>query len=302
LIVPTRGRAEQLAALLAGLAATTADRDAVEIILVTDADDPASRDVACTRLQIRDVVVPPGQTMGALNAAGYEAARGRYLMLLNDDVIPRTPGWDDVVRRIFAFYPDDIAMVHVNDLVMQRHLCTFPIVSRTYCRIAGGICPREYRRYRIDDHIEDHFNLLNVLGQRRIIYAPDVVFEHDNYSVNGDGLRQYFSDPTILAQDAPVFQRLFEERKRTALQLMARVAGRTKVPARWRRKLDRVHDSFALRTPDRQRIFTGGQIVEPWVLQPRPTLWGRAARCLRERGVAGLWSAVKTRIFVANGT
>jgi hypothetical protein len=300
LIVPTRGRPQQLAALLRGLSQTVSDLCGIELILVTDADDPVSRAAPRTPFHIRHVVVPPGQTMGALNAAGYEAARGRYLMLLNDDVTPRTPGWDDVVRRIFSFYPDDIALVHVNDLVMQRHLCTFPIVSRTFCEIAGGICPREYRRYRIDDHIEDHFNLLNVLGERRIIFTPDVVFEHHNHTVNADGLRQYFSDPAILAQDAPVFERFLEARKRTALALLVRITGRKTVPVRWRRTLGRITDPFALRTPDRHRIFTEDAIIDPWVLDPRPALWSRALMCLRERGVSGVWNALKKRMWAFN--
>jgi hypothetical protein len=299
LIVPTRGRPAQLAALLRCLAATVSDHSNVEVILVTDADDPASRKVPSTALHIHHVVVPPGQTMGTLNMAGYEVSRGRYLMLLNDDVVPRTPGWDDMVRRVFGSYPDDIALVHVNDLVMQRHLCTFPIVSRAYCDIAGGICPRVYRRYRIDDHIEDHFNLLGVLGQRRIVFTPEVIFEHHNYTVNSDGLRQYFSDPAILARDAPVFEELLESRKQTALKFMAHITGRREVPARWRRKLNAVTDSFALRTPDRQRIFTGDKIVDPWVLEPRPRLWSRAVRCLRERGMKGIWRALKRRLSLS---
>jgi hypothetical protein len=297
LIVPTRGRPQQLAGLLHGLAATVSNRDSVEIVLVTDADDPASRDVACTALQVRHVIVPPGQTMGTLNSAGYEASRGRYLMLLNDDVVPRTPGWDGVVRRIFNCYPDDIALVHVNDLVMQRHLCTFPIVSLRFCALTGGICPAVYRRYRIDDHIEDHFNLLNVLGQRRIVFVPEVVFEHVNYRVNADGLRQYFSDPAVLAQDAPVFDALFEERKQAVLRLMAHITGRKSISRRWQRRLSRLADPLALRTPDRQRIYTGGRIVDPWVLEPRPSMWARTARCLRERGVTGSLGAVKKRVW-----
>src|SRR5439155_4501624 len=126
--------------------------ESLEVILVIDVDDSDSLHIAEERLTIHRVLVPPGQTMGALNTVGYEASRGRYLMLLNDDVIAHTLGWDDKVRDCFAVYPDEIVLVHVNDLVMQRHLCTFPIVSRTFCELVGGICSRDYVRYRIDAH------------------------------------------------------------------------------------------------------------------------------------------------------
>ena len=46
--------------------------------------------------------------MGALNATGYEASSGRYLMLLNDDVVARTSGWDDRMLECFRAFPDAV--------------------------------------------------------------------------------------------------------------------------------------------------------------------------------------------------
>src|SRR5262249_29358493 len=147
-------------------------------------------------LPVRRVVVQPGRTMGTLNSAGYDACAGQYVMLLNDDVVARTPGWDRRIRRCFRAHADGILLVHPNDTVFEDRLCTFPVVSRTYCTLAGGVCPSVYARYRIDDHIEDVFNLLGVLGERRIVYLPGVVFEHLNYVLHPAGLRQYFSEST----------------------------------------------------------------------------------------------------------
>jgi hypothetical protein len=281
--------------MLASVADTAARPEGLEVILVIDADDPDSVQVTETRLRIKHVIVPPGQTMGALNMAGYEASRGRYLMLLNDDVIARTPAWDDAVRSCFAAYPDEILLVHLNDLVMQKHLCTFPIVSRTFCELVGGICPRDYVRYRIDDHIEDYFNLLNVLGERRIIFTPNVVFEHMNYLENRIGLRQYFSDPAILAVDAPRFDATFGARKELALRLKAHIAGRRDIPMAWRRRLERVRDPFVMRLADRQRILTDRGIVDPWG-QTR-SLWQRARACVHHKGWFGLAKALARRLM-----
>ncbi len=296
LIVPTRGRPERLRQLLGSLADTTLQPEAMEVILVIDADDGASQEVAPSLppfqrggrggLRLRRIVVPPGQTMGSLNMAGYEASQGRYLMLLNDDVVVRTSGWDEQVRLCFAAYPDDMLLVHVNDLVMQKHLCTFPIVSRTFCESADGICPRDYFRYRIDDHIEDCFNLLGVLGERRIVFAPNIVFEHDNFVSNVEGVRQYFSDPAILSLDAPRFDMLHDQRKEIALRMMTKITGRTAIPQQWRRRLAGVTDPFSLRVPNRQRILTERGIVDPWDLEP--SLWERISVCAREKGLRGL--------------
>src|SRR5205085_12553767 len=107
--------------------------------------------------------------------------------------------WDRKVRACLGRFRDGIALIHTNDTVFGDKLCTFPIVSRTFCELAGGICPRGYVRYRIDDHIEDVFNLLALLGERRTVYLPEVVFEHQNFVKNASGLRQYFADPEVLA-------------------------------------------------------------------------------------------------------
>ena len=250
LIVPTRGRPALLRRMLASVARTAYHPERLEVVLVVDADDPASL-VQHPRLTVRHVVVPPGQTMGTLNNAGFDASTSTYVMLLNDDVIVRTPGWDATVLACFRRFPDPFVLVHVNDTLMRDHLCTFPLTSRAFYQLTGGICPREYQRYRIDDHIEDIFNLLGVLGERRVVYLPDVVFEHDNaVDLPEAGRPVYLSDPTVLSQDAPRFDGLFPLRKELALRVCEAIDGRTD-PAR-REALDAVPDSFAIRVPGRQ--------------------------------------------------
>jgi glycosyltransferase involved in cell wall biosynthesis len=299
LIVPTRQRPAQLGRLLDSLAATAARPEALEVVLVIDADDPASVRVAHARLAVKRVVVEPGLPMGALNTAGYQASSGKYLMLLNDDVVARTPGWDDRFRACFRRVPDGIALVHPNDTLFRDLLCTFPVVSRTFCRLAGGICPAEYRRYRIDDHIEDVFNLLAALGERRVFYLPDVVFEHLNTVALPQGGRAYESDPAVLAVDAPRFEALFAERKELALRLREYVAGGASAAVRgaWRRRLDAVPDSFSLRVPGRQRLDLRGRLHQG--RERAAALVGRARACVWQQGYAGLVRALARRLVRA---
>jgi hypothetical protein len=254
LIVPTRGRPLPLRRFLDSIAATATHPKALEVVLVLDNDDWESLAVHHDSLTLKRVVVPPGLTMGVLNAEGYAASSGALVMLLNDDVVAQTRGWDVAVRRAANRFPDGIVLVHVNDTLFRDRLCTFPLTSRTFCELAGGICPREYQRYRIDDHVEDVFNLLAVLGQRRTVYLPDVIFEHRNTAERHDGSHTYESDPTVLALDAPRFEALFTERKELALRLMKHLVGRNGGADEdaWQRKLNTIPDSFALRVPGRQ--------------------------------------------------
>ncbi|AWM36544.1 Glycosyl transferase family 2 [Gemmata obscuriglobus] len=294
LIVPTRGRPAKLRRMLDSVAATAYHPERLEVVLVIDADDPASA-VTHPRLKVRHVVVPPGRTMGALNSAGYEASTGDYVMLLNDDVTARTPGWDALVFGCLRRFPDPFALVHVNDTLMRDNLCVFPLVSRAFCELAGGICPPCYHRYRIDDHIEDAFNLLAVLGERRIVYLPDVIFEHDNAVQHPEAGVVYMSDPAVLALDAPLFDALLPERKELALRLRAVIEGWTNSTAEgeWRATLAAVGHSFDVRTPGRQIV-----IRRPWWRPVRESLAAltRLINCARRKNASGFVRAVRNRL------
>jgi hypothetical protein len=292
LIVPT-WRVEQLRRFLDSVRATAVRPDTIEVVLVVDADDPASIAFRHPIPNLRHVVVAPGLTMGSLNQAGYESSTGDNLMLLNDDVVVRTAGWDVQLLACLRRFRDGIVLLHVNDTVFRDRLCIFPLVSRTFCELAGGICPREYQRYRIDDHIEDVFNLLGVLGKRRIIYFPDIVFQHLNTVAHPHGEQVYASDPTILALDAPRFEALFPERKELALRLLAHMEGALSSDDETvlRRRLEGVTDSFRLRVPGRQRFGSA-----PW--RPRELVaWAtrlprRVREVVRRRGCYGLTQVV----------
>jgi glycosyltransferase involved in cell wall biosynthesis len=255
LIVPTRQRTVKLRRFLSSLKATTTDIHDVEVVLVVDADDSESRTFHFDAVHLRQVVVEPGLPMGALNQAGYEASAGDYIMLLNDDVIVRTRKWDKKVSACLKRYADGIVLVHVNDTLFQEGMCTFPLVSRTYCELAGGICPTDYLRYRIDDHVEQVFNLLGVLGENRIAYLPDVIFEHDKYIETGAGERKYYLDERIELLDVPRFAAHFEARKELALRLKRHIAGGRIRPGdeSWRSRLNLIEDSPALRSVGRYR-------------------------------------------------
>ena len=277
LIVPTRGRPRPLRRVLRSLAATTARPSRVEVVLVVDADDGAAQ--ALRGPGVRVVVGPPGRRMGELNRAGAAAARGEWLMLLNDDVVARSRSWDDAVLAAAARFPDRIGLVHVNDTLVRDHLCVFPVVSRRYVELAGGICPPDYRRYRIDDHIDDVFTRLG----GRTVYLPDVVFEHRNAVVHPTAGRVYEADPAVLAEDAP----RFEAHHPARLALVRRLDGG-----------DESADTFALRAPGRQLVVRGG-----WWPRTRTEVgnWFNTLCCrLRDRyqrdGAAGLARVVGRKV------
>ena len=263
IVVPTRGRPDSLRRLLDSFKVTTTRLETVEIILVIDVDDSKTVEFVYDEFPVKRVVVHPGLTMGALNMAGYEVSSGKYIMLLNDDVIVRTRDWDEKVLAAFKTYADEIVLVHVNDKIFEEKLCTFPFLSRKYCELAGGICPPDYVRYRIDDHIYNVFNLLAVLGKIRILYLPDVVFEHRNFVLNASKLAEYRPDEKIHQIDTKRFNELLPERKALALRLMDHIDRRSASDVSRVREslLNQVTDSVALRRPEYVKLWSDNKIL-----------------------------------------
>ena len=253
LILPTRGRPEGLDRFLGSVVETTTRLNELEIVLVMDEDDAASLGyVSHHALRIVRTVVPPGLPMGQLNLAGYEACSGANVMLVNDDIIIQSPEWDEQVFDVIRNHPDGVYLIHVNDGIFQDRLCTFPLVSRRYCELSNGICPPEYRRYRIDDHIYNVFNLLSVLGRNRILYLPEVRFEHYNYVRLEGGSIEYQPDPVIHKHDTQLFDGWLERRKDLAVSLLD-VVDRHRCEERSqvrRHRLAPITDSVSLRKPE----------------------------------------------------
>jgi len=265
-IVPTRSRPEALTRLCDSIRAHTSHIDQLEIVFVMDSDDQPSLQFEYAGLNIRKVEVAPGMSMSELNTAGYRVSSGRYLMLLNDDVVLRTPAWDDRVLEIFRGYPDGMVLVHVNENLFREKLCTFPFLTRAFCDLAGGICPSGYLRYRIDDHIHNVFDLLTLLGRRRRIFMSDVVFEHHNFVATDQG-HEYVPNPDVHAIDTRLFNALLPERKRLALAAMETIQGYLRSERRqvWEGRLTPVNDSVAIRDPRHARFHPLGEGQRPRV-------------------------------------
>jgi len=135
-----------------------------------------------------------------------------------------------------------------------------------------GLCPDVYRRYKIDDHIYEIYSMLAHLGYKRIIYLPDVVFEHENHSSQ---VGPYFSEhhvfvsqdskmyvphgPTIEKDDAD-FVRLHQERKQAALTLATYIdAQRIKSLqesriAMYANKLNGINEPYSCRNIDHKTV------------------------------------------------
>jgi GT2 family glycosyltransferase len=278
-LTPTRNHLEFIQRFFRSIMETTHRLDQLEIVLGIDEDDPASQAISHDQLNIKKVIIPKGQSknLGHVVQKCFEASSGRFMVQVNDDVVIHTKGWDDRVFNAFSAFPDDIALIHVNDLLYKERLCTFPIVSRKACQVIGA-SPTMFQRYRNDDHIYDAYYMLAYLGYRRIVYLDDVVFEHLHYITDisrhegsyfeSDTKRYYTVDDEKMKADAALFDKTLEERKKDALRLARLIDDERyqKQQQRMTAMLEQIHprnydipyihllrnvqDSYTYRTPD----------------------------------------------------
>ena len=180
LLLPSRGRPSLVNRLFASIAKTASRLDQVEVVLYVDEDDTSSHDLDSKDFHVVRIV-GPALTMGGYNSACLQKAQGDVLILANDDMVIRTPGWDDRIRAMNAEFDDQIYLGYANDLFKKSRFCTFPILSRRTCEILADPYPTAYRRAFIDVHLFDIFKRLQYAGFDRIRYYDDLVFEHLHY-------------------------------------------------------------------------------------------------------------------------
>lgn len=180
LLLPTRGRPELARRFLQSVAEQSVHPEGVEIILCVDEDDVESHKIEYPGLNLQ-CIIGSRRTMGAYNSECLAQSSGEIVVLVNDDMVIRTLGWDEKLRRLDDSIADKIYLAYGNDLFKKGNLCTFPILSRKTCQVLLEPYHRAYRGAFIDYHLMDIFKRLEHAGYPRIFYLKDVIFEHLHY-------------------------------------------------------------------------------------------------------------------------
>jgi hypothetical protein len=200
LLMPTRARQALVKRFFQSVLDSTAHADSVEVILYIDDDDTESHGLDCEGLKVRRII-GPRVTMGEYNSRCLVEAKGEIIVLVNDDMVVRTYGWDERLRELDAEYEDKVYLAYGNDLFKGKKLCTFPILSRRTCELLIDPFPAQYRGAFIDYHLLDIFKRLDVLGEKRIRYLEDVVFEHLHYRTGKAQIDETYTQRKRFADD-----------------------------------------------------------------------------------------------------
>lgn len=200
LLMPTRARPALARRFFQSVLDLTAHPNSIEVILYIDDDDTESHSLDCEGLEVRRII-GPRVTMGEYNSRCLAEARGDIIVLVNDDMVIRTPNWDERLRKLDAEYEDKLYLAYGNDLFKGQKLCTFPILSRRTCELLVDPFPSQYRGAFIDYHLLDIFKRLELLGEKRIRYLEDVVFEHLHYRTGKAQIDETYTQRKRFADD-----------------------------------------------------------------------------------------------------
>lgn len=223
LLLPTRGRQALVDRLFRSIGETTTHLDRVEVILYVDDDDTDSHHLDSENIHVVRII-GPSLSMGGYNSACLAQARGDIIILINDDMVIGTHGWDEKIAELDASIPDKIYLAYGNDLFKKGNLCTFPILSRRICELLVEPYPNEYQGAFIDYHLFDIFKRLQHAGFDRIHYMSDVVFEHLHYRTGKAPFDETYGNRGRFADDS-AFLALIESRRESASCLLRVLRG-----------------------------------------------------------------------------
>jgi hypothetical protein len=229
MLLPTRGRPDWVLRLFDSIQTHTTRLDLVEVVLCMDDDDISSHHLDSQAFQVKRII-GPRNTMGHYNSACLSEATGDIMVLSNDDMVIRTPGWDDRLRAVDNQYPDGIYMAYPNDLFKGAKLCTFPILPRRTCDLLVDPFPRIYKGAFIDYQLLDIFKRLQHQGHQRLHYIEDVVFEHLHFRTGKSTNDATYANRQRFGDDAAFFG-MVHYRKTSANYLVASIEKRSNVPA-----------------------------------------------------------------------
>ena len=222
LILPSRGRKLLLETLLENIAQKTLLKNQVEIILILDGDDIPSHDVDSDLLDVKKIIGPRA-SMGAYNTMGLDAASGGIIILINDDMLIQTDGWDEKIRAFDAKISDKVYLAYPNDLFKGK--CTFPILSRQTCVLLQRPFPIEYKGAFIDTHLFDIFERLKKQGINRTFFLEDIIFEHRHYRSGKASFDETYRNRNRFGDDQ-VFIDLIAFRKHNSIDLINKIQGK----------------------------------------------------------------------------
>lgn len=169
ILCPSRGRPNDLTAMVGTALDLAANPDAVEVIVRLDDDD--RRIGGYLFLPNITYLAGPRRLLSDCWNEAADHANGEILMHAGDDIRFRTPGWDRLV--VDAMPADGIGFVYGRDGFQDERLGTHGFITRRWVDAVGYFVPPLFSSDFNDTWLNE---VADRIGRR--IYLPELYTEH----------------------------------------------------------------------------------------------------------------------------
>lgn len=174
ILVPTRGRPIEFLRMVKSALALATHARRIEVVAYLDEDDANNY---WPKIVGVEYLCGPRIVLSEMWNECYRASAGEILMHCGDDIIFRTPGWDQIVRAAFASSEDKILLVHGDDCSPNTDLlATHGFLHRRWVETVGYFVPPLFSSDWNDVWLTE---VADLIGRR--IKVP-IVTEHMHYS------------------------------------------------------------------------------------------------------------------------
>lgn len=172
ILLPTRGRLNNMRRLTTSVLDTADNPEDIEFIVYVD-DDDNSYDTWHYPKNVKLYQVER-QTLALYYNAAYEKATGPIYMLGSDDVIFHTKGWDTKVQNAFDQYSDKILLVYGDDgdPNKEKRFGTLPFIHKNWVEAVGRFLPPYFSGDFVDTWLNE---MADGVGRKVMI---DIFTEH----------------------------------------------------------------------------------------------------------------------------
>jgi hypothetical protein len=219
-LIATRGRPEMLTGLLRSLDERAAQPARISVLVGVDDDDVATKQAeaslrrACGRLAFRMVSKPRPASVHDVYNGLIRDGSGDLIATLTDDVAVSTQGWDDIVEKTFAPFPDGLVIGSLVD-ALAPGAATLMAAPRRLPATLGYLLTDWFPFWWGDVWLDE----IGALSGRRVVIPVDVVSLWENQG-KGKTLRM-----RNISFWAAVFEMTRPVRQATADDLLHRIHG-----------------------------------------------------------------------------
>ena len=190
-LCPTRGRPKQAISLYKSFMSTQSNQNEL-LFCIQKEDDLYQEYINVFKLHgISKYFTSESMPTSYLWNQMAFSAKGDLLTLIGDDVVIKTPGWDERIETEAKKFADNIYVITVDDGRKDRQQgkfmrCPHPTVHKKWIEVLGYFVPPFFMHRYLDSYTKD---LAIEIG--RYIEIKDIIFNHlkFNFSRDSTGIR-----------------------------------------------------------------------------------------------------------------